>query len=73
MARANIPVCPGYGFFYSQEQENSVILVSYVLMGMPYPVIEDPYVVTEKVKDFDSHYVLVDRQVPFISATDSPL
>lgn len=54
------PLSAGYGATYAKS--DGCLLVSWVLMGQPYPVIEQPLQLKGRVAPFDSHYVIVDQR-----------
>lgn len=60
---------PSYGARYAARRKSKCLLVSWVLMGNTYPVIESPQgmkmALTAKVEPFDSHFVVVDQLYNF--------
>lgn len=53
----------GYGAHYAAMHKSNCLLVSWVLMGNPYPVIEAPKALNARMEPFDSHYAVVDAKV----------
>lgn len=51
---------PSYGADYCKK-DNSLLL-SWALLGIPYPVIEDALVLRTKVERYDSHFVIIDKR-----------
>lgn len=53
---------PSYGAKYAAIKKSNCLLVSWVLLGRPFPVVEAAGVLKKRVDPYDSHFVVVDSK-----------